>query len=132
MSEQHRKRSAYAEAIYISGGCNRCPKALDWGGSQSQILYALNNSIALVSDEEPREIKCTFNKHTDRVNSVRWISSHGFFDQSLLFNSSGVGEFVSASKDKSLIVWKGRDQLVSVYYTFSRLSCLSPCSPSRM
>ena len=97
--------SSKVSSVYISAACNRCPKALDWGGKQNQLICALSNSVALFSDQEPFEIKCTFNKHTDRVNCVKWISSTGSVDQTRL----GFSEFISASKDKSLILWKGSD-----------------------
>lgn len=93
------------EPLYISAGCNRCPKALDWGGNQNQLIYAQSRSIALLSDKEPYQIKCTFNMHQDKVNAVKWISSNGFIDNGLFEMS----EFVSASKDKSVIVWQGND-----------------------
>ena len=99
-----------AEAVYISGGCNRCPKALDWAGPQDQIIYALNNSIALLTSREPCEITRTFNQHTDRVNSVRWITALGLEAEQK--PALGLNEFVSASKDKTLVVWQGRDQHV--------------------
>ena len=111
---EQKRPLGHADAVYISGGCNRCPKALDWAGPQDQIIYALNNSVALLSDTEPYEVKCTFNKHTDRVNSVRWISSLGLeADQKrALEETSCLNEFVSASKDKTLVVWQGRDYMV--------------------
>lgn len=98
------------EPIYISAGCNRCPKALDWGGRQNQLISCVSNSIALYSSQEPFEIKCTFNKHTDRINCVKWIS---FTDltPSTLFNKN---EFISASKDKTIVVWQGTDFKVKI------------------
>ncbi|CAF0711829.1 unnamed protein product [Brachionus calyciflorus] len=93
------------ESVYISAGCNRCPKALDWGGRQNQLIYAQSRSVALLNDKEPFEIKCTFNKHTDRVNAVKWITSNDFVQNELL----STNEFVSVSKDKSVIVWQGAD-----------------------
>ena len=97
--------SSLVESVYISGGCNRNPKALDWAGNQDQLIYAQGNSVALLSNAEPFEIKCTFNKHTDKVNCVKWITANGFMDKSAF----GVNEFVSASKDKTVVVWQGRD-----------------------
>lgn len=97
------KENNLVEPIYISLGCNRCPKALDWGGNENQLIYAHSNSIALLNDQEPFHIKCTFNKHTDKVNCVKWISSNGFLDKSTF----KLNEFVSASKDKSVVLWQG-------------------------
>lgn len=94
------------ESIYISTGCNKCPKALDWSGKQNQLITSVSNSVALFSKEEPFEIKCTFNKHTDRVNCVKWISPA---DDDLKTSSLKCNEFISASKDKSLVVWQGND-----------------------
>lgn len=93
------------QASYISAGCNRCPKAVDWGGKQNQLISAVSNSVALYSNNEPYQIKCMFNKHTDRVNCVKWISAVNSIDRSKLkFN-----EFISASKDKTLVLWQGTD-----------------------
>lgn len=99
------------ESLYISAGCNRCPKALDWGGRQNQLIYAQSRSIALLSDCEPFQIKCTFNKHTDRVNCVRWISLNDFVQKNLL----DTNEFVSVSKDKSVVIWQGSDYIYEPY-----------------
>ncbi len=88
------------KSVYISSGCNRCPKALDWGGNRNQLIYAHCNSIALLSDEESFHIISTLNRHTDKINAVKWISSNGFIN-------IPIGEFVSASKDNSVIVWQG-------------------------
>ncbi len=98
-------KTKLVRSVYISSACNKCPKALDWGGKQNQLICAMSNSVALFSGQEPFEIKCTFNKHTDRVNCVKWISSTDFIDQTSLRFS----EFISASKDKSLVVWRGND-----------------------
>lgn len=93
------------EPIYISSGCNRCPKALDWGGKQEQLITAISNSIALFSNKEPFEIKCTFNNHTDKVNCVKWINFNEFTPKDLFTRN----EFISASKDKTIVVWQGTD-----------------------
>jgi WD40 repeat protein len=90
---------------YISAGCNKCPKALDWGGNQNQLLTCVSNSVALYSNDEPFEIKCTFNKHTDRVNCVKWLSSNDLIN----WNLFRANEFISASKDKTIIVWQGQN-----------------------
>ena len=100
--------SIHIDPVYISAGCNRCPKALDWGGKQDQLICAVSNSIALFSNQEPFEIKCTFNKHTDRVNCIKWINFNEFTPK-IQFN---INEFISASKDKSVILWQGCDYQV--------------------
>jgi hypothetical protein len=97
-----------AEAVFISAGCNRSPKALDWGGRQNQLIYGQCRSIALMTDKEPFQVKCSFNKHKDVVNCVKWISSNGFIDNSRFSHN----EFVSTSKDKSVIVWQGNNDQV--------------------
>lgn len=96
------------KSIYISSGCNRCPKALDWGGNRNQIIYAHSNSVALLSESEPFQIQSTFNRHTDKINAVKWISSNGFMKNGEI----PLSEFISASKDKSVIVWQGDNQNV--------------------
>jgi hypothetical protein len=96
---------AKVRAAYISAGCNKCPKALDWGGQQNQLICAFSNSVALFSDQQPFQIKCTFNRHTDKVNSVKWISSL----DDVKGTSLKCSEFISASKDKTVIVWQGSD-----------------------
>jgi hypothetical protein len=86
---------------YISAACNRTQNSLDWGGLDNQLIYAFSNSIALLTSTEPFEVKCSFNKHTGRVNCLKWISNKtGKLDLS---------EFVSGSADKSLVVWRGSD-----------------------
>ncbi len=97
--------STQIESSYISAGCNRCPKALDWGGKQDQLICAVTNSIALFSNQEPFEIKCTFNKHSERVNCVKWINFNEFTPK----KNFDLNEFISASKDKTLILWRGVD-----------------------
>lgn len=97
--------SSQVNPLYISAGCNRCPKSLDWGGNQNQLIYAQSNSIALVSGSEPFQIKCSFSKHTERVNAVKWITSSDFVQKNQLITN----EFVSVSKDKNVIVWQGQD-----------------------
>lgn len=104
--------SSEVHPLYISAGCNRCPKSLDWGGKQNQLIYGQSNSIALISDCEPFEIKCTFNKHTERVNAVKWITFSEFVQK----NKLKTNEFVSASKDKSVIVWQGQNFEVNHFF----------------
>jgi hypothetical protein len=95
---------------YISVGCNRSPNTLDWGGAQNQLIYAFSNSVALLSQSEPFEVKCTLNSHLDKVNCVKWIRSGDGGDRCFPI---GINEFVSGSKDRSLIVWQGKDYNVS-------------------
>ena len=97
-----------AEPVYISAGCNRTPKVLDWGGKQNRLVYAQCHSVALVSQAEPFHILCTLNAHKDVVNSVKWITGYGF----ILNDKLSACEFVSASKDKNAIVWRGIDNKV--------------------
>ena len=94
--------------VYISAACNKCPKALDWGGNQNQLICGVSNSVALFSDQEPFEIKSTFNKHKNLVNCVKWISRN---DQ-IELQSFKTNEFISSSKDKTVIIWQGKDGLV--------------------
>ncbi len=107
--------TSLVEPIYIGAGCNRCPKSLDWGGNQNQLIYAQSNSIALLSNEEPFQIKCTFNKHTDKVTCVKWISSNGFIDNGLF----SMNEFISTSKDKTVVLWQGKDEKVIILHEIS-------------
>lgn len=101
--------STQIESIYISAGCNRCPKALDWGGKQDQLICAVSNSVGLFSSQEPFEIKSTLNQHTDKVNCVKWINFNEFTPKNLF----DTNEFVSASKDKTLVLWQGVDYQVN-------------------
>jgi hypothetical protein len=92
--------------VYISAGCNRSPNSLDWGGAQNQLIYAHAHSVALLSDQEPFQIKCSFSKHKDKINSLKWINR----DQiNTKVDSNFPNEFVTASQDKTVIVWQGRD-----------------------
>lgn len=100
-----------AESIYISAGCNRCAKALDWGGKYNQLIYAQSRSVALLSQQEPFQIKSTFNQHTDKINCVKWISR--YFFSSLECKGDAPNEFLSASKDKTIAVWQGNDENVN-------------------
>jgi hypothetical protein len=102
--------SIKAEPEYISAGSNRSPKALDWGGAENRLIYAQCRSVAMLSDQEPFHIKCTFNKHTDVVNSVKWINYSTSTNSQL--NKNELNEFVSASNDKTVIVWQGKDYQV--------------------
>ena len=92
-------------AEYISASCNRTPKSLDWGGNENRIIYAFTNSICLLTKHEPFQIVSTFNKHQERVNCVKWIQNS---------NNAKLNycEFVSASTDKTLCVWKGSENEV--------------------
>ena len=92
------------DPIYISAGCNRCAKALDWGGSANQIIFGQSRAVALMtSNNDEFEIKCTFGGHTDTVNCARWIRRALLSDPNILKED----EFISGSKDKSIIVWRG-------------------------
>ena len=117
------------KSIYISAGCNKVPKSLDWGGSENQIIFAQSNAIALLASaaaarggkqQQQQQITATFNKHTDRVNSVKWISTSFIGNDQLSLN-----EFISASKDKTIVIWQGTNNQVIVCVftcTFSWLS----------
>ena len=95
------------DSIYISAACNRSPKSLDWGGKDNQIIYGFSNSIAILSKDEPFQIKSTFNYHNDRVNCVKWISNPN--NIKLEFN-----EFLSGSTDKKVCVWRGNENEVTL------------------
>ena len=90
---------------YISAGCNRSPRSLDWGGNESQIVYAFSHSVALMSNQEPYQVVATFNKHKGHINALKWVSNTN--NERLHFN-----EFVTCSTDKSLVVWRGNGQEV--------------------
>jgi WD40 repeat protein len=104
------------DSIYISAGCNRCARALDWGGKCNQLIYAQCNSVALLSRTEPFSIKYTFNRHSDKVNCVKWISRVGIDGSAV-----STDEFISGSKDKSIIVWQQNTSNGSLvgFFTFS-------------
>lgn len=95
-------------SIYTSVSCNRTPNSLDWGGKSNEIIYAFSNSIAILSKNEPYQIKATFNKHLNRVNCVKWIRN---LTNNELFNYN---EFISGSTDKTICVWQGDNYDVSV------------------
>jgi elongator complex protein 2 len=94
------------DSIYISAACNRSPNSLDWGGNNNQIIYGFSNSIAVLSINEPFQIKSTFNYHKDRVNCVKWIKNQT--NLKLNFN-----EFISGSTDKKICVWRGNEYNVN-------------------
>jgi WD40 repeat protein len=103
------EKNKTAESVFIAAGCNRSPKALDWGGAHNQLIYAQSRSVALMdTDTEPFQIKCSLNMHKEIVNSVKWISSNGFIDNTKFAKN----EFVSTSKDKTVIVWRGSEDQV--------------------
>ena len=97
------------DSIYISAACNRSPKSLDWGGKNNQIIYAFSNSVAILSNTEPFQIKSTYNYHTDRVNCVKWISNLN--NLQLDFD-----EFISGSTDKKICVWRGNNFEVIILF----------------
>lgn len=94
------------ESVYISAGCNRCDKALDWGGKHNQLIYAQSRSVALLTQQEPFQIKYTFNTHKDKVNCVKWISRVNVEEN----EENQVNEFVSGSEDKSITIWRENSQ----------------------
>lgn len=79
------------ENVYTSIACNRTPQSADWG-SNGKIVFAACNAVALFDPTDSRSAKITrtFVEHTDKVNTVKWISAT---------------EFLSGSYDKTCILW---------------------------
>jgi elongator complex protein 2 len=100
------------EPVYISGACNRCPKSLDWGGNDNQIIYGMSNAVAIMTKNEhqnssPFQVNATLNSHTGRVNSVKWIRPSLPILKEPNESFEIKNEFVSASNDKTVKVWEG-------------------------
>ncbi|CAF1469362.1 unnamed protein product [Adineta steineri] len=87
---------------YISGGCNCGPHTLDWQNGP-RLIYGVTNSVALCSDVAPFSVRKTFSGHQGRLNCVKWIRQ----EQQ---NSNSDYYFLSASVDKTIGVWKGKDE----------------------
>lgn len=83
---------------YISRGCNRVPHCLDWG-KNNLICYGACHSVALYDPKfsHTGAVCQTLTGHTDRVNCVRWIKQS---------DNVAEFEFVSASSDKTAVVWR--------------------------
>eukprot|EP00794_Sanderia_malayensis_P003668 gene3668-4185_t len=89
------------ELTYVSTGCNRALHCLAWGRNDL-IAFGATNSIAIYSPKERSgagRIRHLLNKHTGRVVCAHWLSS-----------KSGIeSELASGSSDKSICVWKVKD-----------------------
>ncbi|KAL2915406.1 Elongator subunit elp2 [Polyrhizophydium stewartii] len=86
--------------------CNRVSHAVDWS-SDGLAAFAAGRFVCLYRPlaSDQRGVVCTLRGHTDRVNCVAFVRTH---TADGLGNDSSV--LVSASADKSLIVWrKGLD-----------------------
>lgn len=84
-----------AEIVYTSIACNRTPESADWG-KNGEIVFAACNAVAVFNPyfHSSAKITKTYVKHTDKVNTVKWISDH---------------EFLSGSNDKLCILWNIED-----------------------
>ncbi|XP_034242074.1 probable elongator complex protein 2 [Thrips palmi] len=87
---------------YISTACNRTPGSLSWGGN-NLICFGACNSVAIY-DPEAAKITETLSHHKGRVNSVKWVQPGNYKSKDL----SRI-EIVSASSDKSGVVWSKDD-----------------------
>ncbi|UJR34031.1 hypothetical protein I4U23_021445 [Adineta vaga] len=87
---------------YISAACNCCPHSLDWQNGP-RLIYGVTNSVALCSDTAPFSVRKTFSGHQGRLNCVKWIRR----EQQ---NSNSDHYFLSASVDKTIGLWKGKNE----------------------
>ncbi|VVC98615.1 unnamed protein product [Leptidea sinapis] len=85
--------------VYTSVACNRTPEILDWnkegfmcfGASNSVVIYDTN-----VKGKDPLIVLC---QHQSRVNNVKWLRKP----------DGSSTELVSASADKTAVVWSLKD-----------------------
>ncbi|XP_065174313.1 elongator complex protein 2 [Atheta coriaria] len=84
---------------YVSAACNYVPGAADWGNNKL-ICYAACNSVLIYDPNQGGgKVTYTLNKHTSRVNGVKWI-----------WGSEYENELVSVSSDKTAVVWTKNDK----------------------
>ena len=99
------------DLTYVSVGVNRSPHCIDW--SSDEVIYAAGNAVVLAkSHGDSLECVDTMVSHTDKVNSVSFVSGSG-----------GTTNFVSSSTDGTAVFWssfapshtlKGHEGSVSV------------------
>ncbi|CAF1085809.1 unnamed protein product [Adineta ricciae] len=88
---------------YISAACNCCPHSLDWQNGP-RLIYGVTNSVALCSDTAPFSVQKTFSDHQGRLNCVKWVRQELHY-----VDSNNDHYFLSASVDKTIGLWKGKD-----------------------
>ena len=99
------------DLVYVSVGVNRSPHCIDWSGDD--VIYAAGNAVVHADNNRGDSLECvdTLVAHTDRVNSVSFVSGG---------NGS---HFVSSSTDGTVVLWsafapshtlKGHEGSVSV------------------
>ncbi|CAF0793944.1 unnamed protein product [Rotaria sordida] len=93
---------------YISAACNCCPHSLDWQNGP-RLIYGVTNSVALCSDTAPFSVRKTFSGHQGRLNCVKWVR------QEQRNSNSDFYYFLSASVDKTISLWKGKDEDYTKY-----------------
>ncbi|CAF2706640.1 unnamed protein product [Rotaria sp. Silwood2] len=93
---------------YISAACNCCPHSLDWQNGP-RLIYGVTNSVALCSDTPPFSVRKTFSGHQGRLNCVKWLR------QEQRDSNSDFYYFLSASVDKTISLWKGKDEDYTKY-----------------
>ncbi|KAK3108608.1 hypothetical protein FSP39_011810 [Pinctada imbricata] len=85
---------------YISSGCNRTPHCADWN-EEGLLCYGSSHCIVLFEPDGyangTARVTDTLNKHTDRVNCVRWMRGDYVRERPC---------FVSGSVDKTAVVWQ--------------------------
>ncbi|KAF2896230.1 hypothetical protein ILUMI_09946 [Ignelater luminosus] len=89
------------DTCYTSSACNRVPSAAHWG-KNNLICYGSCNTIYIYDPHwgsGGKIIKNLFG-HSKRVNSVRWISGIGDYEET---------ELVSGSSDGTAIVWSYKE-----------------------
>ena len=110
---------------YISAACNCCPHSLDWQNGP-RLIYGVTNSVALCSDVRftdcylisftgrksdlflqtaPFSVQKTFSDHQGRLNCVKWVRQ-----ELHCVDSNSDHYFLSASVDKTIGLWKGKDE----------------------
>ena len=102
------------DLVYVSVGVNRSPHCIDWSGDD--VIYAAGNAVVHADNDrggrDSLECVDTLVAHTDRVNSVSFVSGGG----------EGC-HFVSSSTDGTVVFWsafapshtlKGHEGSVSV------------------
>ena len=99
------------DPVYVSVGVNRSPHCIDWRGDE--VIYAAGNAVVRAkSNVDSLECVDTFVSHTDRMNSVSFVTG-----------GDRRSHFVSSSTDGMAVFWssfspthtlKGHEGSVSV------------------